>query len=207
MMKIGRRGSLTADLTARGVQGHVAYPHRAKNAAAAMASLIARLTAAELDQGTAHFDPSTLAVTTIDTGNKATNVIPELCRATLNIRYNDLHDRVSLSDWLRAQAAEVASETGVEIAVESRSSGDAFLTPPGAFSDLVAGAVAAETGIAPVLSTSGGTSDARFVKDHCPVVEFGLVGRSMHQTDEHVEIEQIRQLTAIYRRILADYFA
>ncbi|MFV0333462.1 MAG: succinyl-diaminopimelate desuccinylase [Tropicimonas sp.] len=207
MMKIGRRGSVSAWFTARGVQGHVAYPHRAKNPVAAIAMLTARLAAMELDHGTEHFDPSTLALTTIDTGNPVINVIPASCCAAVNIRFNDLHTGASLSDMLRAEAADIAGETGVEITVETKISGEAFLTPPGLLSALVAEAVALELGVTPGFSTSGGTSDARFVKDHCPVVEFGLVSRTLHEVDERVEIAQIRQLKAIYGRILAGYFA
>jgi succinyl-diaminopimelate desuccinylase len=207
MMKIGRRGSLTARFTARGVQGHSAYPHRAKNAAEAMVRLLARLTAEPLDNGSAHFDASTLAITTIDVGNPASNVIPGVARATVNIRFNDLHTGAGLADWLRGQAAQVAGETGVEIGADIGLSGESFLTPPGDFSALVARAVQAETGLSPVLSTSGGTSDARFVKDHCPVVEFGLVGRTMHQLDERVAVDDILRLKAVYARILQDYFA
>lgn len=207
MMKIGRRGSMTAYLTATGVQGHAAYPHRAKNPVAALAGLVHRLGATPLDQGTAHFDASTLAAVTFDTGNPATNVIPAEARATVNIRFNDGWSSATLADWLAAQAAEVEAETGVRIAVRFKVSGESFLTPPGPLSDLVARAVEAETGVRPVLSTSGGTSDARFVKDHCPVVEFGLVGATMHKVDERVEVAHIRQLAAIYRRILGDWFA
>ncbi|MWD26437.1 succinyl-diaminopimelate desuccinylase [Aquicoccus sp. SCR17] len=207
MIKIGRRGSMSAWITVEGVQGHSAYPHRAKNPLPAMARLMDRLASHELDRGTDHFDPSTLAVVTIDTGNPATNVIPAKCTGTVNIRFNDTHTGASLSDWLRAEAAAVAEDFGVKIGVEIKISGEAFLTPPGALSSLVARAVEAETGVVPELSTTGGTSDARFVKDHCPVVEFGLVGQSMHQVDERVPVEQIRQLKAVYARILADYFA
>ncbi|WP_095587687.1 succinyl-diaminopimelate desuccinylase [Actibacterium ureilyticum] len=207
MMKIGRRGSMTAYFTATGVQGHSAYPHRAKNPVPALARLVDRLASAELDQGTDHFDPSTLAVTTFDTGNPANNVIPAECRATVNIRFNDSHSGDSLTAWLREQADTVAAETGIEIAMRVKVSGDSFLTAPGPFSDLVAQSVQLETNIAPELSTSGGTSDARFVKDHCPVVEFGLVGKTMHQVDEHVPVDQIERLKAIYLRILQGYFA
>ncbi|EAR52917.1 succinyl-diaminopimelate desuccinylase [Oceanicola granulosus HTCC2516] len=206
MIKIGRRGSLSAFVTVTGVQGHSAYPHRAKNPLPAMARLMDRLASAALDDGTAHFDPSTLAVVTIDTGNGATNVIPARSRATVNIRFNDRHSGDSLTAWLEAEAADVAEAFDVAIDVVVKVSGEAFLTPPGALSDLVAGAVAAETGVTPVLSTTGGTSDARFVKDHCPVVEFGLVGQTMHEVDERVPVAQIGQLKGIYRRILADYF-
>ncbi|MCC5974448.1 MAG: succinyl-diaminopimelate desuccinylase [Rubellimicrobium sp.] len=206
-MKIGRRGSMNAFFTVAGVQGHAAYPHRAKNPLPALARLMDRLASHSLDEGTDHFDPSTLAIVTIDTGNPATNVIPAEARATVNIRFNDAHSGASLTDWLRAEAADVAPDFGVGIAVDVRISGESFLTPPGALSGLVATAVEAETGRRPVLSTSGGTSDARFMKDHCPVVEFGLVGRTMHQVDEHVEIADITALSAIYRRILTGYFA
>lgn len=206
-MKIGRRGSLTAFFTVTGVQGHSAYPHRAKNPLPAMARLMDRLASHELDQGTDHFDQSTLAVVTIDTGNPATNVIPAQCKAAVNIRFNDLHSGASLSEWMQSEADAVASEFGVQIAMSVKISGESFLTPPGDLSALVASAVEAETGRRPELSTSGGTSDARFVKDHCPVVEFGLVGKTMHQVDEKVSVEQIGQLKAIYSRILQDYFA
>ena len=206
MMKIGRRGSLTCQITAKGVQGHSAYPHRAKNPLHAMVRLLDKLASHTLDQGTDHFDASTLAITTIDTGNPATNVIPARATANVNIRFNDAHTSTSLDDWLRKEAARVAAETGVEINLEVHVSGDSFVTPPGEFVELVAGSVQAETGTRPSLSTSGGTSDARFVKDHCPVVEFGLVGKTMHQVDERVEIAQITHLKAIYSRILRDYF-
>ncbi|WP_111732390.1 succinyl-diaminopimelate desuccinylase [Roseovarius amoyensis] len=207
MIKIGRRGSLSAWITLIGVQGHVAYPHRARNPVPAMARLIDRLSSHELDTGTAHFDPSTLAAVTIDTGNPATNVIPARCSATVNIRFNDAHDGAGLTRWLQAELDRVAEEFGLAGEMQVKVSGESFLTPPGPLSDLVARAVEAETGVTPVLSTSGGTSDARFVRDHCPVIEFGLVGQSMHQVDERVEIAQIHQLKAIYRRILQDYFA
>lgn len=207
MMKIGRRGSLTAHLAARGLQGHSAYPHRARNAAHAMVDLLARLRARPLDEGTAHFDASSLAVTTIDVGNPATNVIPAACRATVNIRFNDLHSGASLTGWLRDEAAAVAAETGVDLEVAVKVSGEAFLTPPGTLSALVARAVEAETGLVPAASTTGGTSDARFIRAHCPVVEFGLVGQSMHQADEWVAVDQIGALKRVYGRILRDYFA
>lgn len=207
MIKIGRRGSLTAYFTFEGVQGHSAYPHRAKNPLPAMARLMDVLSRHTLDAGTDHFDPSTLAVVTMDTGNPATNVIPALCRATVNIRFNDTHHSADLTGWMQAQADAVAAETGVTIGLDVNVSGESFITPPGDLSTLVAAAVEAETGRTPELSTTGGTSDARFVKHHCPVVEFGLVGKSMHQVDEHVEIAHIHQLKAIYGRILRDYFA
>ena len=207
MMKIGRRGSMTVFFEAKGVQGHSAYPHRAKNPLHAMVRLMDRIASAPLDEGTDHFDASTLAITTIDTGNPATNVIPAKAKAAVNIRFNDAHTSHSLAGWLRAEAAEVQEETGVTFTLDVHVSGESFLTPPGDFVRLVAGSVKTETGKDPALSTSGGTSDARFVKDHCPVVEFGLVGKTMHQVDERVEVAQIGQLKAIYTRILRDYFA
>ena len=207
MMKIGRRGSMTCWFTATGVQGHSAYPHRAKNPMSALVRLLTRLEEKPLDEGTAHFDASTLAITTIDCGNPATNVIPAKGQATVNIRFNDAHSGASLTDWLTRHARAVEAETGVQIGMRVQISGESFLTPPGDFSALIARAVEAETGRVPELSTSGGTSDARFIKNHCPVVEFGLVGKTMHQVDERVEVAQIEQLKAIYTRILTEYFA
>lgn len=207
MLKIGRRGSMTAYLRVHGVAGHAAYPERARNPLPALVRLLDRLASHRLDEGTAHFGPSSLAVTTIDTGNPANNVIPAEARATVNIRYNDAHTSQSLADWIEEEADRVAAEFGVGIAARFDRSGDAFFVEPGKFVDLVAGAVEAETGRRPELSTSGGTSDARFVKDHCPVVEFGLVGATIHQTDERVEVAQIHALKAVYGLILRDYFA
>ncbi|MCL4116136.1 UNVERIFIED_CONTAM: hypothetical protein GTU68_043876 [Idotea baltica] len=207
MMKIGRRGSMTAYFTVRGMQGHSAYPHRANNPLPAMADLVSRLAGHELDQGTDHFDASTLAVTTIDTGNPANNVIPAKSSATANIRFNDAHHSLDISKWIRSVADEVAQKFGVEIDMDVSVSGESFVTPPGELSALIANAVQIETGRTPEASTSGGTSDARFVKNHCPVVEFGLVGKTMHQVDERVEVAQIHQLKAIYKRVLQDYFA
>ncbi len=206
MIKVGRRGSLTSHFTVTGKQGHAAYPHRAVNPLPAMARLVDRLASHQLDQGSDHFDPSTLAVVTIDTGNPATNVIPAQSKASANVRFNDLHTSESVIAWMQAVADETAIDFGVQIDVQTRVSGESFLTPPGALSDLVSAAVEAETGLTPELSTTGGTSDARFVKNHCPVVEFGLVGKTMHQVDECVPIEQITQLKSIYTRILTDYF-
>jgi succinyl-diaminopimelate desuccinylase len=207
MIKIGRRGSMNGYFTVTGVQGHAAYPHRANNPLPAMARLIDQLSTASLDAGTEHFDASTLAVVTMDTGNPATNVIPAQCRATVNIRFNDTHCGASLTDWLQEHADKVAKAFDVRIDLDVVISGESFITPPGELSDLVAHAVQVETNRTPVLSTSGGTSDARFVQHHCPVVEFGLVGKTMHQVDERVEIAQIHQLKSIYTRILRDYFA
>ena len=207
MIKIGRRGSMNGYFTVTGVQGHAAYPHRANNPLPAMARLIDQLSTASLDAGTEHFDASTLAAVTMDTCNPATNVIPAQCRATVNIRFNDAHSGASLTNWLQEHADKVAKAFDVRIDLDVVISGESFITPPGELSDLVAHAVQVETNRTPVLSTSGGTSDARFVQHHCPVVEFGLVGKTMHQVDERVEIAQIHQLKSIYTRILRDYFA
>ncbi len=206
-IKIGRRGSLTARLTAYGTQGHAAYPERAKNPLPALVRLLDRLASRSLDEGTRHFGPSTLALTTIDVGNPASNVIPAEARATVNIRFNDAHTSASLSSWIEEEADRAAKEFGTGIAARFQVAGESFLTPPGPFTDLVARAVAAETGVAPELSTSGGTSDARYIQAHCPVVEFGLVGATMHQVDENVETAHIHALKAVYTRILADYFS
>ena len=207
MMKIGRRGSMTAYITASGVQGHSAYPDRAKNPLSALVRYLRHIDAHALDTGTAHFDASTLAITTIDCGNPANNVIPARASATVNIRFNDTHSGASLTDWLRTEASRVEAVTGVAFDLRVSISGESFITPPGALSDLIARAVTAEIGVTPGLSTSGGTSDARFIKDHCPVVEFGLVGKTMHQVDERVLVAHIHQLKAIYGRVLRDYFA
>ncbi len=206
MIKIGRRGSLTTYFTVTGKQGHSAYPHRANNPIPAMMRLMDRLASHTLDDGTEHFDASTLAVVTVDTGNPATNVIPAECRATVNIRFNDAHTGAALTDWLDDQASQIAAEFGVEISTKTKISGESFITPPGALSQLISEAVQTETNRTPEMSTSGGTSDARFVKHHCPVVECGLVGKTMHAVDERVEVAQIHQLKSIYARILERYF-
>lgn len=206
MMKIGRRGSMTAYFTARGVQGHSAYPHRAKNPLPAMAKLICNLANYKLDDGTELFDASTLAVTTIDTGNLANNVIPAEAKATVNIRFNDAHNSNELTAWLLSVVGAISDDTGIEIDTKVQVSGESFVTPLGKFSDLVSNSVYEETGLHPEASTSGGTSDARFIKDYCPVVEFGLVGKTMHQVDERVSVEQINKLKLIYTRIMKNYF-
>ena len=207
MMKIGRRGSMSAHFTVHGVQGHSAYPHRAKNPLPVMAKLIDQLASHALDQGTAHFDPSTLAVTTIDTGNTANNVIPAKATASVNIRFNDAHSPDSLIAWLQSVVDDVAMKGAIDIRMKTHISGESFITEPGILSTLISDAVMAETGMTPSASTSGGTSDARFIKDHCPVVEFGLVGRTMHEVDERVKVAQIHQLKAIYTRVLQTYFS
>ncbi|WP_116085146.1 succinyl-diaminopimelate desuccinylase [Tropicimonas sp. IMCC34011] len=205
MIKIGRRGSLNLVFTVKGVQGHVAYPHRAKNPVDGAAELAHRLATLRLDEGSDHFDPSTLALTGIDTGNLATNVIPGATTVRANIRFNDLHSGASLIERMRGIGDEVAEAHGLQITLDARISGESFFTPPGELSDLVARIVADETKVIPVLSTGGGTSDARFIRAHCPVVEFGLVGLTMHQTDERVEIQQIETLARVFTRIAKEF--
>ncbi len=207
MMKIGRRGSMTAYFTVRGTQGHSAYPHRALNPLPPLVRLLDRLASHRLDEGSDHFDASTLAITTIDVGNPANNVIPAEGRATVNIRFNDLHSASSLTEWIDSEVARLKAETGVDVETRIEVSGESFLTAPGEWSNLVADAVHAATGRRPEMSTSGGTSDARFIKDHCPVVEFGLVGKTMHQVDECVPVTQIEQLKAVYSEVMRRYFA
>lgn len=207
MMKIGRRGSVTYRVTARGVQGHVAYPDRVRNPLHALCWFLDGLASTPLDEGSDHFGPSSLQVTTIDCGNPATNVVPETATATFNIRFNDLHTPDSIDADMQERAAGISAETGVAILLTPEVGADSFVTAPGPFVDMVRRVVEAETGILPALSTSGGTSDARFVKDHCPVVEFGLVGRFMHEVDERVPADQVRDLQRVYGRILQEYFA
>ena len=205
-IKIGRRGSINVELTTTGIQGHVGYPARAKNPIPPLALLVTRLSAKILDQGSAHFDPSTLCFTTMDVGNLATNVIPGEARARLNIRFNDLHTPTSLMGWIESEVAHVVAETDAEIAVVPQVSGVSFLTAPGPFTTLVSEAVKSITGAAPAFSTSGGTSDARFIKDACPVVELGLAGATMHKVDENVPVSEIASLADIYTALLKAYF-
>ena len=206
MMKIGRRGSMTAKVIATGVQGHSAYPDRAKNPILAMVKLLDILASHQLDTGTEHFDPSTLAITSVDTGNKASNVIPASTTATINIRFNDSHSGSSLVSWLEEEIDKVSAEQGIQFKTDFKITGESFITPPGELSELISEAVKKELGVQPKLSTTGGTSDARFIKNICPVTEFGLVGKTMHAIDERVEINQINQLKEIYTRILEAYF-
>jgi len=202
MIKIGRRGSLNAEITVLGARGHVAYPQLADNPLPRLIKLLHKLISHRLDEGTAQFDPSNLEVTSIDVGNPAVNVIPSRATARLNIRFNDRHTAASLTHWLQACCAEAgAHELKIQV------SGEAFLTAPGPFTDLVAGAVETVTGRRPELSTSGGTSDARFIKDMCPVVEFGAVGETMHKANERIAVSDLETLRRIYRLILDRYFA
>ena len=202
MAKIGRRGSWTGHLRVKGVQGHIAYPHLADNPNHRLARMIVALTETPLDPGTQHFQPSTLQVSTIDVGNPTTNVIPAEARASFNSRFNDGFTKESLETEVRRRLDSVGGEYDLRV----ECSGVSFLTPPGTLSGLVSDAVRAVTGLTPELSTTGGTSDARFIKDYCPVIEFGLIGQTMHKVDENVAIEDVEKLTEIYLHILEAYF-
>ncbi len=195
MVKIGRRGSVNIWLEVEGTQGHVAYPHLADNPIPKLVAMLAELDAIELDQGTEWFQASNLEVTDLEVGNPATNVIPARARARMSIRFNALHT----GEALVARVSEIAARHGGT--ARAMISGEAFFTPPGAFSALVADAIHAETGLTPELSTTGGTSDARFLKDLCPVIEFGLVNATMHKLDEAVALADLDRLVRIYRRI------
>lgn len=207
MIKIGRRGSLTGRLTVHGKQGHVGYPHLAENPIRGMVRLLAALEATALDKGTAHFDPSNLEVTTLDVGNPATNVVPAQARAVFNIRFNDVWTPETLAAEIERRLREAAGNSVRYEIVFEPTNAVAFLTKPGPFVAMVADAVEAETGRRPALSTTGGTSDARFIKSYCPVVEYGVVGQTMHQVDERVEVADLVTLEAITHRLLTSYFA
>ena len=202
MVKIGRRGSLSGWLTVHGTQGHTAYPHLAENPLPRLVAMLAAITSESLDSGTEHFQPSNLQLTTIDVGNPATNVIPSKVTAAFNIRFNDLHTSKSLIKFLKQKFDSVGGKYEVKFKI----TGEAFLTPPGRLSDLLCDAIKKTTGLEPTLSTTGGTSDARFIKDFCPIAEFGLISQSMHKVDENVQISDIEQLTEIYRTLLNGYF-
>jgi succinyl-diaminopimelate desuccinylase len=205
-IKIGRRGSLTGHIVVHGKQGHVAYPERASNPVHGLTRLITALLATPLDGGTAHFASSNLEMTTVDVGNPTSNVIPNEARATFNIRFNDVWTPATLEAEIRRRLDGAAGTTVGYTASFGKTNAVAFVTQPGAFVDMVVTAVEAETGHKPKLSTTGGTSDARFIKDYCPVLEFGLVGQTMHQVDENIAIADLDALTRVYRRIIAQYF-
>ncbi|GGC79984.1 succinyl-diaminopimelate desuccinylase [Chelatococcus reniformis] len=206
MIKIGRRGSLTGRLTVHGTQGHVAYPHLADNPIPHLLRLLRALLETPLDRGTPRFDPSNLEVLTVDVGNGATNVIPASARAAFNVRFNDVWTPATLRGEIERRLDEAAGGARYDMEFLPTNAA-AFVTEPGPFVELVAEAVAGETGRRPALSTTGGTSDARFIKDYCPVIEFGLVGQTMHQVDERVPVTDLDRLAAIYRRVLDRYFA
>ncbi len=202
MAKIGRRGSINGTITVTGVEGHVAYPHLADNPIPKLLRLMSALDALQLDGGTDHFQPSNLEFTTVDVGNPATNVIPRVASARFNIRFNDRHTGASLDALLR----RTLDATGIAYDLDTRTSGEAFLTEPGPLSEMISAAVEAELGARPELSTSGGTSDARFIARYCPVIEFGLVGETMHKADEKVRVEDLERLTRIYHDLLRRFF-
>ncbi|WP_425996996.1 succinyl-diaminopimelate desuccinylase [Caulobacter sp. DWR1-3-2b1] len=206
MVKIGRRGSINAWIAVDGVQGHVAYPHRAANPIPVMIDILSRLQSRVLDEGYTGFQPSNLEVTTVDVGNTATNVIPATARARVNIRFNPAHQGKDLQAWIEAECREAAEGFSGRVEALCKVSGEAFLTQPGPFTDVIVAAVGEATGRVPELSTTGGTSDARFIRALCPVVEFGLVGSTMHQIDERVPVQEIRYLADAYTALIRRYF-
>src|SRR5579862_4274848 len=206
-IKIGRRGSQSGTLIVEGVQGHVAYPHRAQNPVPDIARLIVAIADEPLDHGSAQFQPSNLEFTSVDVGNPATNVIPGQARAKFNIRFNDRHTQASLRELVEARLAKATGNRIKAHIVWEPSNANVFVTKPGAFVDLAVAVIEDVTGRKPELSTSGGTSDARFISNYCPVIEFGLVGQTMHQIDERTPVADLERLTKIYRGILDRYFA
>lgn len=203
-VKIGRRGSMTCRLKVFGMQGHSAYPHLADNPIPRLMRMLSAIIDPPLDSGSQHFQPSTVAITTIDVGNTATNVIPGAASAGFNIRFNDRHSSTSLRAWLKETFDRVGGAEHYELSIKV--SGESFLTPPGALSTLISDAVKASVGRTPELSTTGGTSDARFIKDACPVCELGMVGLTMHKADEQCSIADMDALASIYTRVLDRYF-
>ena len=201
IIKIGRRGSLNARITIHGIQGHAAYPHLADNPTHRLVQALAALTATPRDAGSDWFEPTTLQITSIDVGNSATNVIPGNASAMLNMRFNDQHSGATLTAWLRATLSRYAERFDLDVSI----SGESFLTAPGRQVDLLTAAITRSTGVTPKLDTGGGTSDARFIARHCPVAEFGLVGATMHKTDESVPVAELEALAGIYLAILDDF--
>ena len=206
-IKVGRRGSLSFIITVDGKQGHSAYPHKADNPIPKLARLADRIAAAKLDDGNDRFDPSTLAITSFDVGNPAGNVIPSKAVMKFNIRFSTEHSFASLKDWVEGHIEIVRNESGGIWHVKTIEGAQAFITEPGAFVGLVQDAIMAETGLMPKFSTSGGTSDARFIKDYCPVVEFGPTNATIHQTDERISVDELVATTRIYRRLIDAYFS
>ena len=207
MIKVGRRGSINALFTVTGKQGHVAYPHRALNPVPVLVDLLAALKGRRLDDGYESFQPSNLEITTIDVGNATTNVIPQEARARINIRFNPSHTGADLAVWMERLAADYAEATGATITCQARISGEAFLTEAGPFVDIIADVIQQRLGIETDRSTTGGTSDARFIRDLCPVVEFGLVGTTMHQINECVPVADLEALTDAYQALIEAYFS
>jgi succinyl-diaminopimelate desuccinylase len=205
-LKIGRRGSLNGTLKVTGVQGHVAYPHLANNPVKGLVKILARLYDTPLDYGSAHFSPSNFEVTSVDVGNPTTNIIPATVAARFNVRFNDRHSAESLKLHIKEQAAIALSGTDLSLGIDFEPASVSFLTDPGPLDALLSEAINEVTGLTPSLSTDGGTSDARFIKEYCPVVEFGLTTASIHKADEHVAVADLEALTAVYRRFIALYF-
>jgi len=205
-IKVGRRGSLNVWITVEGRQGHVAYPERAANPIPVLIRLLDRLQGRRLDEGYPAFPPSNLEITTVDVGNTATNVIPPKALGRFNIRFNPNHTGAELMAWIEGEVREAEAQSGLKIGLEMLCSGDAFLTEPGPFVDLVCETIQAETGVTPDPNTKGGTSDARFIRALCPVVEFGLVGQTMHQIDERVPVDEIERLSGVYEALIRRYF-
>jgi succinyl-diaminopimelate desuccinylase len=205
-LKIGRRGSLNGTLKVTGVQGHVAYPHLANNPVKGLVKILARLYDTPLDYGSAHFSPSNFEVTSVDVGNSTTNVIPATAEARFNVRFNDRHSAESLKAHFKEQAALALSGSDLSLSIDFEPPSLSFLTDPGQLDALLSEAINEVTGLTPSLSTDGGTSDARFIKEYCPVVEFGLTTASIHKADEHVAVADLETLTAVYRRFIALYF-
>ena len=206
-IKIGRRGSLNGHIVVHGRQGHAAYPLKADNPIPKLARIIDRLSATALDGGTGSFEPSRLVVTVVSVPNTATNVIPGRAEAMFNIRYNDSWTRPRLEHHIRGICETAAAELSAGFDLNFSGTGDVFLTEPGPLVDTMVAAVKQQTGRTPALTTGGGTSDARFIKDHCPVIEFGLVNKTIHQVDEHVALEDLETLTRIYQSFIEGYFA
>lgn len=206
MIKIGRRGSVSFKLTVWGKQGHVAYPHLADNPVSRLLNILHALDNHELDNGTQFFQPSNLEIASIDVNNPADNVIPAMAQALFNIRFNDTHRAQTLIHWIEGICESICEDGEARYKLEPRISGEAFITQPGAWSDIVSNAVAEITGKTPELSTTGGTSDARFIKDYCPVVEFGLMNKTAHKVDECAAVADIYALKDIYVKVLAGYF-
>lgn len=207
IVKIGRRGSMNCTLTVSGTSGHAAYPHLADNPVHRLMAMLTAIIESTLDEGTEHFPPSQPVVTSVDVGNPATNVIPATATAKFNIRFNDLHSGESLEKMIRQRFDGISAQGGGDYEMAVRVSGEPFLVPPGDLSAVVAGAVESVTGLTPELSTSGGTSDARFIKDHCPVAEFGMLNATAHKADENILIDDIQTLTDIYKAVLDRFFA
>ena len=207
-IKIGRRGSINGEIVVYGRQGHSAYPQKADNPIPKLARIIDRLCSAEIDRGTAHFQPSNLQTTVISVPNRTSNVIPAEARAIFNVRYNDTWNRATIEAWLREQCAAAAATIGARYDLSVSGTGDVFLTnPSGVLVEELVASIEAETGRRPALTTGGGTSDARFIKGICPVIEFGPVNKTIHAIDEHVSVAELEQLTAIYQRFIAGYLA